>query len=70
MIDEVTGYQYERASDALQVQVKVKLFLAEEINLSRRIMDTVWSLDDVDRFNSFASKVLGKSGYGVDLRIF
>ena len=44
MIDEATGYQYERAGDALQI--KLKLFLAEEMrkwekNFPRSIVGAV-----------------------------
>jgi hypothetical protein len=41
MIDEATGYQYERASDALQI--KLKLFLAEEMRKwDKTFPDQLW----------------------------
>jgi P63C domain-containing protein len=41
MIDEATGYQYERASDALQI--KLKLFLAEEMRKwDKTFPDDLW----------------------------
>jgi hypothetical protein len=41
MIDEATGYQYERASDALQI--KLKLFLAEEMRKwEKTFPDQLW----------------------------
>lgn len=41
MIDEATGYQYERASDALQI--KLKLYLAEEMRKwEKTFPDQLW----------------------------
>jgi hypothetical protein len=41
MIDEATGYQYERASDALQI--KLRLFLAEEMRKwEKTFPDDLW----------------------------
>jgi hypothetical protein len=41
MIDEATGYQYERASDALQI--KLKLYLAEEMRKwEKTFPDDLW----------------------------
>lgn len=60
MIDEATGYQYERASDALQV--KLKLFLAEEMRRwEKTFPDQLW--EQFGRLTSWTGSIHSRPKY-------
>ena len=64
-IDEVTGYQYERAQDALEV--KLKLFLEDEMRpwektFPDELMDSIRAINKLERAHSRTPKILGKVG--------
>jgi hypothetical protein len=60
MIDEATGYQYERASDALQL--KLRLFLAEEMRKwEKTFPDQLW--EQFGRLTSWKGSIHSRPKY-------
>jgi hypothetical protein len=59
-IDEATGYQYERASDALQI--KLRLFLAEEMRKwEKTFPDQLW--EQVGRLTNWKGSIHSRPKY-------